>query len=416
MTIIHREKIIVIFTIFWAEALRKNLDELEYVISEINAEQKYLLLRLRRVMEEYFKLLKKIGITINHQIASEHVSNQIKSGFTTSTKSFLPCSVKRRPSYEELLRRFDIYVEQKQHQPIPVKKPEPTQPISLLKPKDERLPSSNILNAKPIDDTPSSQVNRSRFNLRQALSKVVIQSSNSENTSPESSVTIKKKNSGNSFAEFSTKKKVNSDSNSSSEESYEGSREQTPDEVDIIADTQEHFLRLLKLCTKDQASNMSQRRSKRKRRCVQNNDKPDFLYGHIDFDHSRDENKKRKTLLMSPPAVVKNLRKKNELSNKCNECSEVGFDSSLRNCTDCLGYFHDSCHSDNTISKKTRTASCPSCVRIYANAVKDKGHKIETYSRNHKSDTEIENEGDDENSESIEELDYRIQENEIITS
>lgn len=261
---------------------------MEYVISEINAEQKYLLLRLRRVMEEYFKLLKKIGITINHQLASEHVSNQIKSGFTSSIKGILPCSIKRRPSYEELLRRFDIFVEQKPpHTVFPVTKSEPSQSISLLKPKDERLqsvPVSNMPAAKPVYEIPSSQVNRSRFNLRQALSKVVIQSSTSENTSPESSIPVKKINSSNNIVEISNKKTITSDSNSSSEESYEGSREQTPDNVDIVADTQETFLRLLQLCTKDQASIMSQRRSKRKRRCVQNNDKPDFLYGHIDFD------------------------------------------------------------------------------------------------------------------------------------
>lgn len=259
------------------------------MISEINAEQKYLLLRLRRVMEEYFKLLKKIGITINHQVASEHVANQLKLSFTTSNKEgILPCSVKRRPSYEELLRRFDIYDEPKKSQPVVTEpKPESKPPVSLLKPKDERLQSVPLLkmqNAKPNEDNPSSQVNRSRFNLRQALSKVVIQSSNSESTSPESTVSIKKRSSSNNFVEANIKKKVNSDSNSSSEESYEGSREQTPDNVDIIADTQETFLRLLQLCTTDQASNMSQRRSKRKRRCVQNNDKPDFLYGHIDFD------------------------------------------------------------------------------------------------------------------------------------
>lgn len=276
------------FFLFQADVLRKNLDELEYVISEINAEQKYLLLRLRRVMEEYFKLLKKIGIPINYQIASEHISNQIKSGFSTSIKG-LPCSVKRRPSYEELLRRFDIFEEQKHHHSVlATTKPEPKQSISLLKPKDERLqnvPVLNMQNVKSIDDSSSSQVNRSRFNLRQALSKVVIQSSNSENTSPESSASVVKQNSSGDIMETSNKKKLNSDSNSSSEESYEGStREQTPDNIDIVADTQETFLRLLQLCTKDQASTMSQRRSKRKRRCVQNNDKPDFLYGHIDFD------------------------------------------------------------------------------------------------------------------------------------
>lgn len=262
------------------------MDELEYVISEINAEQKYLLLRLRRVMEEYFKLLKKIGITIDHKLANEHVSNQIKSSFSQYIRGILPCSVKRRPSYEELLRRFDIYVEQRLPKLIvPVIKPEQKPTISLLKPKEDK--SRKGPNIQPVDDNASSQVNRSRFNLRQALSKaIIVQSSNSENTSPESIVSVKKKGSTQNTAEHINKKKVISDSNSSSEESYEGSREQTPENVDIVADTQETFLRLLQLCTKDQASNMSQRRSKRKRRCVQNTDKPDFLYGHIDFDVS----------------------------------------------------------------------------------------------------------------------------------
>lgn len=77
-----------------------------------------------------------------------------------------------------------------------------------------------------------------------------------------------------------------------------------------------------------------------------------------------------------------------------------------------MGFFHDSCHSDVTINKKTRATSCPSCVRIYANAIKDKSQKFESYNRKSKSDTEIDNEGDDENSEGIEELDYKIQENE----
>lgn len=286
------------------DSLRKNLDELEYVISEINAEQKYLLLRLRRVMEEYFKLLKKIGIPIDYQIASDHISQQIKSSFITSNRG-LPCSVKRRPSYEELLRRFDIQSEPKppkQHPPSitnnasnhTVSKPETKAPISLLKPKEERLKQLKPLIA---DDSASSQVNRSRFNLRQALSKAIVQSSpNSENSSTEKTPPIKKKSPprihvqpvivAETSSSISGKKKLSSDSNNSSSESdsYERSREQTPEDVEIFADTQESFLRLLHLCTQEQASTMSQRRSKRKRRCVQNNDKPDFLYGHIDFD------------------------------------------------------------------------------------------------------------------------------------
>lgn len=77
---------------------------------------------------------------------------------------------------------------------------------------------------------------------------------------------------------------------------------------------------------------------------------------------------------------------------------------------DCLGYFHDNCHSDITISKKTRASSCPSCVRIYANAVKDKSQKLENYKEHKKimsDDTEFDNEGDDENSEGIDDQDYK---------
>lgn len=52
-------------------------------------------------------------------------------------------------------------------------------------------------------------------------------------------------------------------------------------------------------------------------------------------------------------------------------------------------------------------------MRIYANAVKDKSQKFETYNKKSKTDTEIENEGDDENSEGIEEEDFLTQEHEI---
>lgn len=269
------------------ETLRKNLDELEYVISEINAEQKYLLLRLRRVMEEYFKLLKRIGVTINHQLAADHISHQIKLGFTEKNKGTLPYSVKRRPSYEELLRRFDIFVEQKQiSAALPKTKPGPSS-SSLVKPKEEILRSaslSNMPNVKSNDDNPNSQVNRSRLNLRQALSKVIIQSSNSEIISSESSTSAIKKKPINNIVPIDNKKS-NSDSNSSSEESHECSPERISEEGFIVADTQASFLSHLGLCHKEYAANLP-RKSKRKRRCVQSSDKPDFLYGHIDFDVS----------------------------------------------------------------------------------------------------------------------------------
>uniref|UniRef100_T1GHG3 Zinc finger PHD-type domain-containing protein n=1 Tax=Megaselia scalaris TaxID=36166 RepID=T1GHG3_MEGSC len=106
--------------------------------------------------------------------------------------------------------------------------------------------------------------------------------------------------------------------------------------------------------------------------------------------------------------------RKSQNMNKCNECEEYGNDS-LRNCTDCLGSFHDSCHSDETISKKTRASSCPSCVRIYANAIKDRNQKIEAHKenrRNAKLELELENEGDDEISE---EVDFQEDNIEFIT-
>lgn len=245
-------------------------------------------MRLRRVLEEYFKLLKRIGVEIDHELAAEHISKQIGAGFTQSTKDGLPYSVKRRPSYEELLRRFEVLVEENQPPSAPSKsKSEVKNSISLLKPKEERINSASILNmpiVKSNDDNPSSEVNRSRLNLRQALSKVIIQSSNTEKTSPENAASAIKKKSSSNIAQIDSKKSI-SDSNSSSEESHERTPDLFSENCSIVADTQIAFMEQLGLCDKNYAKNIP-RKSKRKRRCVQSIDKPDFLYGHIDFDVS----------------------------------------------------------------------------------------------------------------------------------
>ncbi|XP_037935757.1 uncharacterized protein LOC119669804 isoform X2 [Teleopsis dalmanni] len=131
---------------------------------------------------------------------------------------------------------------------------------------------------------------------------------------------------------------------------------------------QESFLKIFGLFTFEYRAQMQQRRSKRKRRCVHNNERSDFLYGRFEVNNSAssvEEKKKRQPSWLSPQPKKRTKRrsadKQDDINSSrsnssspndkraCNECLKGG--GCLDQCAECQLYYHDSCHHEDDIEK-----------------------------------------------------------------
>ncbi|XP_037823571.1 uncharacterized protein LOC119611950 [Lucilia sericata] len=166
---------------------------------------------------------------------------------------------------------------------------------------------------------------------------------------------------------------------------------------------QEMFLRLFDLFTPEIHAQLQQRRSKRRRRCVQNNS---YHYGRLEHlpattQTEPDNKKKRKNFLLSPqvkkalPAKRTKRRSADNVSEtnsappsrstssspdekrSCNECLKTG--TNLEQCEECKLYYHPQCHredDDVMIVEDPKEnlndlKKCPGCKRKHDKAIKE---------------------------------------------
>ncbi|XP_018804875.1 PREDICTED: uncharacterized protein LOC108978841 isoform X1 [Bactrocera latifrons] len=487
------------------------LEEIESEIYEINAEQHFLFLRLRRIVDEFTKMLKRNDVLIDYEAINSTISKEVVPLINDLTIDILPATVLFRNTEQKLIEKYfevqkekivyEIEDSDEDHNQIlssgdlidnfsatsndafhlqgSGENSSSLSQMSLLKPISQRLVGSgrftdaskflqmNLVEEKgndeplkddvlpledvsdfpstsqksnesiePLEDLPvSKNVKISRLNLRQALNKARTENmvakaaasmiaraipTSSTSVCPAStsleSVThssqrkyeVRTRSSRNTGGNvltgaIVTREKNTSELNSSSDDSNP-ERLQTPTQcLWAVMDStelrtlpehygQEMFLRLFQLFTPIMLVQMQQRRSKRKRRTVHNNERADFHYGRIEYGSYPPPEKKRKAFLISPQVkrVLQSKRPKRTNTEKnenqapsrssssspdekrcCNECLKSGgcFDE----CLECKGYYHQICHIEE--EEKTTDHSnvpvqgnvlqklCPACKR-----------------------------------------------------
>lgn len=94
------------------------LDELESEIYEINAEQNFLFLRLRRIIDEFLKMLKKNDITPDATSTNAFISKEIVPLINDANLDILPINVNFRNTEEKLIEKyFEVQKEQTEEMP-----------------------------------------------------------------------------------------------------------------------------------------------------------------------------------------------------------------------------------------------------------------------------------------------------------
>ncbi|XP_075159374.1 l(3)mbt interacting protein 1 [Haematobia irritans] len=91
-----------------ADPLQKKriIEELESEIYEINGEQNFLLMRLRRVIDEFYKMLKKNGIPTDVNATNAIVSKEIVPYINDSNFEITPFNVMCRNTEEKLIEKY----------------------------------------------------------------------------------------------------------------------------------------------------------------------------------------------------------------------------------------------------------------------------------------------------------------------
>lgn len=484
------------------------LEEIESEIYEINAEQHFLFLRLRRIVDEFSKMLKRNDVHIDYEAINSAISKEVVPLINDHTIEILPATVLFRNTEQKLIEKyFEIQKEKIVYEiedsdednnlilssgelvdgfsgtsneafqlQCSSGNSNSLSQMSLLKPISQRLVDSgrftdaskflqmnlveekanneatapledisdcpgtsreNNESIKPLQDIPvSKNVKISRLNLRQALNKartenmvakaaasMIARSIPTSTTSicnasasletvthSQRKYEIKTRSSRNNSGNVLTgpmvpRERNTSELNSSSDDSNPERLQTTPQSRWGVMDSTEHrilpehygqemFLRLFQLFTPIMLVQMQQRRSKRKRRTVHNNERADFHYGRIEYGSYPPPEKKRKTFLISPQVkrVLQSKRPKRINSDKnenqaqaqsrssssspdekrcCNECLKSGgcFDE----CLECKGFYHQLCHIeedektiDHTnvpVQENVLQNLCPACKR-----------------------------------------------------
>lgn len=98
---------------------------MESEIFEINAEQNFLLLRLRRVIDEFYKMLKKNGIPTDVNATNAIVSKEIVPLISDDGVEIAPVTVIHRNTEEKLIEKY--FEVQRETQPEPLQPPPPPQ-------------------------------------------------------------------------------------------------------------------------------------------------------------------------------------------------------------------------------------------------------------------------------------------------
>uniref|UniRef100_A0A1B0A3I4 PHD-type domain-containing protein n=1 Tax=Glossina pallidipes TaxID=7398 RepID=A0A1B0A3I4_GLOPL len=454
---------------------KRILDELEAEICEINAEQHFLFLRVRRIIDEFHKTLQQNGIPIDTMATNNMVANEIVPHVNDSKIEIVPITVLFRNSEERLIEKyFEIQKEQKPCEIIDLDDDGPSSSRSsrmlmekkldrvqdkyrgakreyspsaantanseslllngrngnsngqsLLKPMSQRMSVDTATdmqpkitaafslceiynqatkiqamatagpydtNEKPVELPVSTNVKMSRMNLRQALKRA-----QAAVRAAAASSLIKTPETTSSSGEGTPER-----SSTPPHSSWPDEIEETRTKVEEYG--QEMFLRIFHLFTPEVHAQLQQRRSKRRRRCVQNNVRSLYHYGKIEHNipptaaiEQSDSKKKRKAFLLSPQIkkTLPNKKAKRRSAEKiddaayerslappsrsvssspddkrdCNECLKSG--GILEQCDACKFFYHPTCHHkekendcEEINSLKTEVKLCPTCRKI----------------------------------------------------
>lgn len=486
------------------------LEEIESEIYEINAEQHFLFLRLRRIIDEFTKMLKKNDVIIDNEAINSTISKDVVPLINDLSVEILPGTVLFRNTEQKLIEKyFEIQKEKIVYEiedsdednnlilssgefldgfgvtstdafnlPGSNGNSNSFSQMSLLKPISQRLvgngrftdaskflqlnlveekannditnenevlledvsgfpdtSNKNNESVESLQDLPvSKNVKISRLNLRQALNKARTEnmvakaaasiiarsvptsttSTCHASTSLETVIHSQRKyeirtrstrnNNGNTLTGAVVPRERNTtELNSSSDDSNPERLQTTSQSQWGVLDSTEHrtlpehygqemFLRLFQLFTPIMIVQMQQRRSKRKRRTVHNNERADFHYGRIEYGSYPPPEKKRKTFLISPqvkrvlqskrPKRINTDKNENQAPSRssssspdekrcCNECLKSGgcFDE----CLECKGYYHQLCHIEEDeksieltnvpMQENVLQNVCPACKR-----------------------------------------------------
>ncbi|XP_013107082.2 immunoglobulin A1 protease autotransporter isoform X1 [Stomoxys calcitrans] len=98
---------------------KRIIDELESEIYEINAEQNFLLMRLRRVIDEFYKMLKKNGIPTDVNATNAIVSKEIVPYISDGKLDITPFNVMFRNTEEKLIEKyFEVQKDGQEEKPV----------------------------------------------------------------------------------------------------------------------------------------------------------------------------------------------------------------------------------------------------------------------------------------------------------
>ncbi|XP_055383033.1 uncharacterized protein LOC129613115 isoform X2 [Condylostylus longicornis] len=442
-------------------AVRKLLDDLEREIYEINAEQGFLIYRLRKSLDDFYKSLPVNNIIIDRDADNTFLRHTFSKYVDDPNYPCEAITVKTRKSFNQWKKKFSL---DDPKRILNVKNPvlnnatkinfsscngnsnanvnglPQKQRVSLLKPKCERdltnLNDSNqSLDIKNEDDSlsnendkiilnndttntvlendekpelkieskvedqssialkPSPAMNIGRMKLLQALNKAKNQKDTPTSQSPAS--TGKAVAAAIKITQKSPEQQKNSkyaDVLSSSDDSLDGINALPPiepEKQEISEINQEMFLRQFGLYTLQHSAYLKQRRSKRRRRNVQFNERKDFHYGTLNFaaidaqTATYPKEKKKKIFLVSPTIsrraakrrrsakdeIINNKNNKSDRSSMsspdeklfCNVCFRNNELLVLNRCKKCKQNYHTSCHSK--IYFNTTKKICPVCLR-----------------------------------------------------
>uniref|UniRef100_A0A1B0B039 PHD-type domain-containing protein n=1 Tax=Glossina palpalis gambiensis TaxID=67801 RepID=A0A1B0B039_9MUSC len=365
---------------------KRILDELEAEICEINAEQHFLFLRVRRIIDEFHKTLQQNGIPIDTMATNNMVANEIVPHVNDSKIEIVPITVLFRSSEERLIEKyFEIQKEQKPCEIIDLDDDGPSSSRSsrmLMEKKMDRVqdkyrgakreysPSaanaanseSLLLNGrngnsngqsllKPMSqrmsvDTATDMQPKitAAFSLReiynqatkiQAMATAGPYDTNEKPVELPVSTNVKMSRMNLRQALKRAQAAVRGPMTTSSSGECTPERGSTPPHSswpDEIEETrtkveeygQEMFLRIFHLFTPEVHAQLQQRRSKRRRRCVQNNHN---IPPTVPVEQS-DSKKKRKAFLLSPQ-VKKTLPNKKAKRRSAEKIDDAAYERSL---------------------------------------------------------------------------------------
>lgn len=82
------------------------IQEIETEIYEINAEQQYLLIKVRRLIREFLKALSAVGMEKNQALVNQYIANLILPSVVDTKKECFPITVTRRRTEDRLIERY----------------------------------------------------------------------------------------------------------------------------------------------------------------------------------------------------------------------------------------------------------------------------------------------------------------------